>query len=315
MIPDDLDTTIFDIAIRLGFAGYGAVPVEKMSLERARLESFVSKSHHGSMKYLAANMDVREDPALLLDGAKSIMVLLVPYKPPLRQQGHFPKISSYAYGLDYHYFVKNRLRILADKIKEFYPQMNYRVFTDSAPIFERALAVKAGLGFIGKNTFLINKAQGLHTLIGVIITDVPLKYSLDIVSNGCGSCTRCIDACPNGALTAPFEMDARRCISYNTIESPVDERLGSASVLREDNIFGCEICLDVCPWSSKGKPTNWIEFLPIASQKGGSSVEIGAREWLSMEEGEFRTRFSKSPLSRAGLLKIKESVTLINLKK
>ncbi|MDP3436039.1 MAG: tRNA epoxyqueuosine(34) reductase QueG [Bacteroidales bacterium] len=314
MSPDELHINIHDFATRLGFAGYGAVAVEKMTAERVRLESFVSKSYHGSMKYLAANMDIREDPSLLLDGAKSIMVLLVPYKPPLKQQEHFPKISSYAYGLDYHFFVKSRLRTLAEKVKEFYPQMNYRVFTDSAPIFEKALAVKAGLGFIGKNTFLISKTQGLQTLIGIIITDIPLKYSIEKVSNGCGKCTRCIEACPNGALIAPFEMDARRCISYNTIESPLGESLSSSPLIREDNIFGCEICMDICPWSSKGEPTNWEEFLPIVSQQGRSTIEIGAREWLEMEEEEFRPRFSKSPLSRAGLSKIKESVTFTKLK-
>lgn len=315
MSPDELHIYINDFANRLGFVGYGAVAVEKMPSERARLECFVSKSYHGSMRYLAANMNIREEPSLLMDGAKSIMVLLIPYKPPLRQQKHFPKISSYAYGLDYHFFVKSRLRTLAEKIKELYPQMNYRVFTDSAPIFERALAVKAGLGFIGKNTFLISKTQGLNTLIGIIITDIQLKYSIEKVSNGCGKCTRCIEACPNGALIAPFEMDARRCISYNTIESPLGERLSSSPLIREDNIFGCEICMDICPWSSKGEPTNWQEFLPFAIQQGRSSVEVSAAEWLSMEEEEFRTHFSKSPLFRAGLSKIKESVTCANLKK
>lgn len=315
MSHDELHISISDFANRLGFAGYGAVPVEKMTSERKKLESFVSKSHHGSMRYLAANMDLREDPSLLLDGAKSIMVLLIPYKPQLRQQKYLPKISSYAYGLDYHFFVKSRLRALAQKIKELYPHMNYRVFTDSAPIFERALAEKAGLGFIGKNTFLISKTQGLHTLIGIIITDIPLKYSGEKVSNGCTECTLCLEACPNGALTAPFEMDARRCISYNTIEAPVGERLSSSPVIREDNIFGCEICMDICPWSSKGEPTNWQEFLPFETRQGRSSVELSAAEWLSMEEDEFRTHFSKSPLLRAGLSKIKESVTCTNLKK
>jgi len=315
MSPDELHIKINDLANRLGFAGYGAVAVEKMSAERAHLESFVSKSYHGSMRYLAANMDIREDPSLLLDSAKSIMVLLVPYKPLQRQQEHYPKISSYAYGLDYHYFIKSRLRVLAESIKELYPQMSYRVFTDSAPIFERALAVKAGLGFIGKNTFLISKTHGLHTLIGIIITDIPLKYNQQKVSNGCGKCTRCMEACPNGALTAPFVLDARRCISYNTIESPVGERLCNFSVLREDNIFGCEICLDVCPWSGKGETTSWQEFLPIETKQGRSSIEIAAREWLQMEEEEFKIYFSKSPLSRAGLSKIKESVTCVNLKK
>jgi len=315
MSPDELHIATLDFAIRLGFVAYGAVPVEKLTADRARLESFVSRAYHGSMKYLAENIDLREDPSLLLEGAKSIMVLLIPYKPPHSQQGQYPKISSYAYGLDYHYFLKKRLRSLADKIKEINPQMRYRVFTDSAPIFERSLAVKAGLGFIGKNTFLISKIHGLHTLIGIIITDIALEYSQETVSNGCGSCRRCIDACPNGALTAPFELDARRCISYNTIESPLGESLNFPPVLREDNIFGCEICLQACPWSRKGEPTSWKEFMPLISHLAGSSVEISAQEWLAMEEEEFKNRFSKSPLSRAGLLKIKESVTAINLKK
>ncbi len=309
---EDLDRYISDYATLLGFRGYGAIPAEALSGEREHLERYLSKGYNGTMGYLAGNIDIRENPSLLLDGAKSIMVLLIPYKPAQRQREEFPGIATYAYGEDYHTVVKERLRLLGSKLTQFYPDAKYRVFTDSAPIFEKALAVKAGLGFIGKNTLLISKSEGLHTFIGVIITDVLLKYNKRVVSQGCGSCRLCLNACPTGALREEFVQDSRLCISYRTIES---KEQNTTDTIKDDSggmIFGCDKCIDSCPWSSKGNVTDWLKFKPLAYKEERSILTIDAREWHSMTEESFKKIFKNSPLKRRGLSGIKHNLNCIN---
>ncbi len=301
-----LHNYITELSYELGFVGYGAVSVHPLAVERKYLEASLSKSYNGTMNYLARNLELRENPALLLDGAVSIMALLIPYKPGKRQNEKLPKISSYAYGLDYHFFVKGRLRELAERIKTVKPSMEYRVFTDSAPIFERALAREAGLGFIGKNTFLINKSAGLHTIIGIIVTNLELLYNDKIVREGCGNCRRCIDSCPTGAIVEPYTIDSRKCISYQTIEAKIGDPL--LYIGRGNNIFGCEICLNACPWASKGGVTKWSEFSSLRLPGGKEITSISEEEWLEMDNDFFKLYFSKSPLLRAGLEKIKENV-------
>lgn len=308
MSPEKLHTLIKDFSTEIGFVAYGAIAIKKFIKETEFLMQSLELSYNGSMKYLAGNINIRQNPQLLLEGAKSIMVFLAPYKPSTRQSPELPQISSYAYGRDYHTVIKNKLHKVAEKLKENIPGIKYRVFTDSAPIFERAAAEAAGLGFIGRNTFLINKEHGLHTLIGVIITNAVLCYSSETVKNGCGACTRCLDKCPTRALVEQFRLDSRRCISYQTIE---EKRLFGEQLLKIDRkgrVFGCEICLDVCPWSIKGELSEWVEFKPFATNTGKTSISLTAQEWLNMTEEEFNSIFRDSPLKRAGLVKIKDNI-------
>lgn len=290
----------------LGFAQLGVVQAEKMLVDLEILKRSISKGYHAGMTYLERNHHIRKEPALLLEGAKSIVVTITSYKPAERQPAGKPGIASYAYGMDYHIVLKKRLNDLASLICDHHTGTTFRVFTDSAPIFERSLAVKAGLGFIGKNTFLINPHHGLHTLIGVIITNQELYYP-DYGKKGnnlCGSCTRCLDACPTKALRDPFVMDARRCISYQTIE---DKRLYDSakdSNTRSGMVFGCDICMDACPWSRKGDATQIEEFRHLRLTDGTLVTHMDRARWKEIDSLFFKQEFKKSPLFRAGLEKI-----------
>ncbi len=288
-------------AAQLGFIACGATPVTRMSADSKYLAKYLEKGRNGDMHYMAKNQNIRENPSLLLDEAKSIVAVLAPYNPYKKQSSDYPQIASYAYGLDYHPVIKERLRKLAAFIGEHYKNFKYRVFTDSAPIFERSIAARAGLGFIGKNTFLINQQYGLHTFIGIIICNVKLEYNNNLLTNRCGSCTRCIDACPSGAIVAPFELDATKCISYITIES---KSVGCGG----NHIFGCDICMDVCPWDKKAAPLCWDQFKPLEFDNGKNSITLSAQDWLNMEEADFSNNFDKSSLKRAGLEKIKKNL-------
>ena len=308
MSLEKLHKIINDFSSEIGFVAYGAIPVNNFIKETQFLMQSLELSYNGSMKYLAGNINIRQNPRLLLKGAKSIMVFLAPYKPTTRQSPELPQISSYAYGRDYHPVIKDKLHKVAEKLKENIPGAQYRVFTDSAPIFERAAAEAAGLGFIGRNTFLISKEHGLHTLIGIIITTEQLYYNNEVVKNGCGTCTRCLDSCPTGALVEQYRLDSRRCISYQTIE---DKSLYEEQLLRTDRkgwVFGCEICLNICPWSKKGESSKWGEFKPFATHPGKTSISFTPEEWLRMTEEEFNSFFRHSPLKRAGLFKIKDNI-------
>jgi len=308
----ELHNYILNLSEEIGFVAYGAVRIQKMTKEREYLESLLKESYHATMGYLARNLDLREDPSLLFEGTESILVFLFSYKPAQKSKPGSPAIASYAYGLDYHIFIKERLRRVAEKIKEHRPGMSYRVFTDSAPVFERAIAKQAGLGFIGKNTFLISKTAGLHTLIGTIFMNEEVLYNESVVREGCGKCTSCIDACPTGALTSPYKLDSRRCISYQTIESKPEECDNLIPIERGEYIFGCDICLNACPWSSRGGETTLKEFLPLKDSLERSILNYTPDDWMNLSEEQFREIFSASPLLRTGLRKIKMNVQKIS---
>lgn len=308
MSPENLHNIIKEYSAEMGFVAYGSIPVSEFHKDASYLRQYLDMGYNASMSYLEKNFQIRENPGLLLEGAKSIMVFLASYKPDKRNKPEVPVIASYAFGRDYHPVIKNRLNLVAKKLKEYMPGIRYRVFTDSAPIFERAAAVAAGLGFIGRNTFLISKEHGLHTLIGVIITDAIVPYNSDIVSNGCGTCRRCLDTCPTGALAGEFMLDARRCISYQTIESKYSFNEQEFKIDRSGRIFGCDICLEACPWAVKGKPGSWEEFKPLAYKDGKDITLMNSDDWLQMEEQEFKEFFGESSLLRAGLARIKDNV-------
>lgn len=310
MSSQKLHTALLKNAKELGFVDLGTIPISLMDTECDSLDSYLNKSFHGTMGYMDRNMDIRRNPELLLPGAKSIIVVLAPYKPSVKQSNEKPGIASYAYGIDYHYIIKERLNRLVHTLKEYDSNVECRVFTDSAPIFERSMAVKAGLGFIGKNNFLISREHGLHTFIGIIITSLEMEYTNNnaLTSNFCGSCTKCLDACPTGALVAPFKLDARKCISYKTIESKEEYDILDKNDKRAGMIFGCDICMEACPWSKKGEIGNWIEFSPLMLESGYSLLKADASYWLALDQETFKKEFRHSPLFRAGLKKIKNNV-------
>lgn len=289
----------------LGFLSYGAAPCKKLLPQGERLELYLNQFFNAGMDYLEKNMDIRIDPELLMEGTKSVMCFLAPYKPEKEQEKNFPQISSYAYGIDYHKAIKDKLYLIVERMRMILPGLKARVFVDSAPILEREWAKEAGLGFIGKNNFLISKEFGLHTFIGVILVDITLKYSEEIVKNGCGNCMSCIKACPTGALAEPFSLDSRKCISYQTIESKESHNKEEFIIDLNDYIFGCDICLKACPWSQKGEATSWSEFKPIFSQNHNKSILFFTKEeWLSIDSKTFLEIFENSPLKRAGISKI-----------
>jgi epoxyqueuosine reductase len=277
-------------ALSLGFSAVGVAKVEKLSAARGRLEEWVAAGRHAGLGYMERNADKREDPTLLLEGAQSIIVTLSNYYTSFTPVG-VPLISKYAYGKDYHIVVKSGLRQLMDG-------MDGRCFVDSAPVFEHEWARRAGLGWLGKNTLLINKQWGSFCFIGVIITTARFdRYSDETNQSHCGTCSRCVDACPVQALSAAG-LDASRCISYHTIENKetypeeIKQRAGN-------RLFGCDTCQDVCPWNRRLKEHSCRAF-----DMPAEVAHLGREDWLQMDELRFRELFSDTPLERAGLEQI-----------
>lgn len=247
------------------------------------------------MGYLERNMDKRFDPALLVPGAESVLCFLAPYGPASGG------VAGFAQGVDYHKIVKDRLFAVMQDLKAQFPALEGRPFVDSAPVLERYWAVQAGLGFIGQNNFFISPEFGLRTIIGVIISNIPADRfapHAPLSVTECGACGACLRACPSGALRAPFELDARRCISYLTIES--QEPLGTSLEDRKGWRFGCEECMRACPWDKPLTP------LPEFETHRRELKTMNDADWASLTEEDFETRFSDSGLRRAGLGHLKE---------
>ena len=253
--------TIKKLAKKIGFSSCGISKARFLKEEEKNFEDWLSQGKQGTMSYLERNFDKRLNPKKLVPGAKSVISLTFNYFPPkkISNTNNFI-ISKYAYGKDYHYIIKEKLNALFSKIKEKLGNVEGRVFVDSAPIHERAWAKISGLGWIGKNSLLINKNMGSYFFLAEIVCDLDLEYD-SIVSDHCGTCSKCIDACPTNAITEAQVIDANRCISYLTIENK-DDIPKELSQSFNDYIFGCDICQDVCPWNRFSKPHNEKELLP-----------------------------------------------------
>ena len=255
------------------------------------------------MKYMANNFEMRLDPGKIEEGAKSVISVLINYYPAEKQADPTaPVISKYAYSLDYHFIIKEKLTILLKYIQSEISPCQGRGFVDSAPILERSLAKAAGLGWIGKHSLLINKYFGSYVFIGELIIDLELDYDIPFTSDHCGTCTRCIDACPTQAIVADRVVDARKCIAYHTIENKEEVPESIRSKL-ENQIFGCDICQDVCPWNKVIKPIHNQDFMPI---KG--LLEMQKSDWLELTPDTYREMFSKSALERAGYKRIMRNI-------
>jgi len=257
---------------------------------------------HGEMKYMENYFDMRIDPAKLMPGAKSVVSLLLNYYTEEEQNPESQyKISKYAYGKDYHKVIKKKLKELLSFIHENIGDVAGRAFVDSAPVMDKAWAKNSGLGWIGKNSNLLNKRQGSFFFIAELILDLELEYDAPMADH-CGTCTRCIDACPTDAIVQPFVVDGSKCISYFTIELK-DKIPAEYKGKFEEWVFGCDICQDVCPWNRFSKPNNFSEFKPLPGL-----LEMKKKDWEEITEDIFKTVFEGSPLKRAGFEGLKRNI-------
>ncbi len=279
-------------AERLGFFACGIAKARFLEEEAAHLEQWLNEKKHGDMHYMANHFDKRLDPRLLVEGAKSVIVLLHAYYPPeVQQNPNAPVLAKFAYGEDYHFVIKDKLKQLHQFINDNIGQAEGRMFTDSAPVMEKKWAELAGLGWRGKNSNLLTK-QGSFFLISELILDIELEYDRPMLKNYCGTCTRCIDACPTQAITEPYRIDANKCISYLTIEFKGKIPTGFSGQF-ENRVFGCDICQDICPHNRKPVVHNEMRFLPHPDLLG-----MQKEDWYNINEDVFRELFRKSAVKR-----------------
>jgi len=293
-------------AARLGFDYCGIAKVGALEEDARRLESWLTKGFHGSMKYMENHFDLRVDPTRLVPGAKSVITLMLNYFPSRQQTDGAPKISKYAYGRDYHEVIREKLKELLHFIKQEIGEVNGRGFVDSAPVLERSWAVKSGLGWVGKNGNLIAKDSGSFFFLATLITDLDLEYDDPFVKDYCGTCRRCIDACPTDAIMEGKEINGSKCISYFTIELKEmlipDEQKGKFN----NWMFGCDICQDVCPWNRFSKPASDPAMIHLPEV-----LNFSTAEWEAMTEDSFKKIFRHSPLMRSKYKGIQRNLKFI----
>ena len=294
IIKKQLSEFIVNQAKELGFFDCGISKAEFLHKDKEHMEWYIENGFHGEMSFLEKNKEKRYDPTKLVDGAKSVITVLYNYYPQelLRENDNY-KISKYAYGTDYHYVIKEKLKKLTEIIDNKTGANVSRVFVDSAPVLDRAWAKKSGLGFVGKNTMLINKKGGSYFFIGHIITSLELNYNnTPDPKNYCGKCTRCIDACPTGAIKENY-IDSNNCLSYLTIEyrGNFDDSYEKGNF--NDWIYGCDICQDICPWNRFKSPHNEPHFNPSKDLK-----EMSREKWDNMDKPTYKRLFKGSAVNR-----------------
>jgi len=278
---------------RLGFISCGISRAEFLEDEAPRLEKWLKMKMNGEMKYMENYFEKRLDPTKLVDGAKSIISLAYNYYPKDLQNKEAPKVSKYAYGMDYHYVIKEKLNFFLTFIRDKIGDVHGRAFVDSAPILEKAWAAKSGIGWVGKNSNLITKQVGSFYFLAELIVDLDLDYDT-IESDHCGECTACIDACPTQAIAQPYVVDGSKCISYFTIE--LKENIPKEFKGKFDDwVFGCDICQDVCPWNKFSKTHNEPLF-----QANSELMKMSRDEWNEITEETFNKIFKNSALKRTG---------------
>ncbi len=302
IIPQD---KIQSIARAIGFDACGVSRANALTNETNQLQDWLRKDMHGDMGYMERNFEKRTDPTKLVPGSKSVVSVLLNYYPGNPDISTIsPKVSRYALSTDYHNVVKEMLYSFLGKVREEFGPVKGRAFVDSAPVLDRAWAVKAGLGWIGKNSMFINPKLGTYTFIGELIIDLDIEPSKSIIPNRCGTCTRCIDACPTGAIVSPGVVDSRKCISYINIE-----KKGALSEIERNNLngwcFGCDICQEVCPWNAKLK----VSTLPKIQPKD-KLLKIDKHTLRNLTAEEYNNLFEETPVTRAGYKKFSECCKL-----
>ncbi|NGY36289.1 tRNA epoxyqueuosine(34) reductase QueG [Flavobacterium sp. XN-5] len=291
-------------AKRLGFLSCGVSKAGFLEQEAPRLEKWLNNNHNGQMSYMENNFDKRLDPTLLVDGAKSVISLVLNYYPQRLQVENSYKISKYAYGTDYHYVIKEKLKELLFSIQENIGEVAGRAFVDSAPVLDKAWAAKSGLGWIGKNSNLLTQKVGSFYFIAELIVDLDLDYDF-ATTDHCGTCTACIDACPTQAIVAPYVVDGSKCISYFTIE--LKENIPQEMKGQFDDwAFGCDVCQDVCPWNKFSKPHNEPLFNPNTE-----ILSMSKKDWDEITEETFKAVFKDSPLNRSKYTGLKRNIDFL----
>ncbi len=293
-------------AKEIGFAGCGIAKAESLDAEARVLEAWLNQGIHGKMAYMENYFDKRIDPGKLVDGAKSVISLSYNYFTEERQQDEqAPKLAMYAMGKDYHEVVKEKLELLYRFIEEQVGNINGRCFVDSAPVLERAWAQRAGLGWVGKNTNILTKRQGSYFFLAEIILDVELEYDSP-VKDYCGTCTKCIDACPTGAIYEPYKVDGSKCISYFTIELR-DEVLPADYKRKFENwMFGCDICQQVCPINAQATQHNEPQFEPRKEL-----LDMTRKDWEELSEETYRRIFKNSAVKRTKFKGLKRNIEFL----
>ena len=293
-------------ALELGFAACGFSRAEFLPENARRLQEWLDKGYHSGMGYMANHFEKRTDPTLLVEDAQSVISVIYNYYTDREQADpEAPVLSKYAYGKDYHKVLKDKLYLLLKFIKSHVPEAEGRVFVDSAPVLDRAWASRAGLGWIGKNSHLISRSHGSFVFIGEIILNLELDNNTLPESDFCGSCSRCIDACPTQAILDNRTLDAEKCISYQTIENK-GEITGELTDSLSKRVFGCDICQDVCPWNRK-----LLRHTEPAFEPASGLLELTRREWEEMERDHYELLFKDSPVKRAGFEKLKATVEVL----
>lgn len=291
-------------ALRLGFLSCGISKAEFLEEEAPRLEKWLNNNMHGEMAYMENYFDKRLDPTLLVPGSKSVISLLLNYFPSETQSSDTYKISKYAYGTDYHFIIKDKLKQLMHFINDEIGEVDGRAFVDSAPVLDKAWAARSGLGWIGKHSNLLTKQLGSFYFIAELILDLELDYDSPVTDH-CGSCTACIDACPTNAIVADRVVDGSKCISYFTIELK-NEISSSVKGRFEDWMFGCDICQDVCPWNRFSKSHREPLFNPHPEL-----LSMSKKDWEEITEEVFQKLFRKSAVKRTKFSGLKRNIEFL----
>lgn len=298
---------IKQLSATLGFDYCGIAKAAPLPEDARRLEQWLARGYHGDMSYMERYFDLRTDPTKLVPGARSVITLLMNYYPSAKQDAEAPKISKYAYGRDYHEVIRDKLNTFLARLKERIGDINGRGFVDSAPVLERSWAAKSGLGWVGKNGNLLTREAGSFFFIATLIVDLELEYDDPMARDYCGTCTKCLDACPTEAILAPAVIDGSRCISYLTIE--LKEALIAPEFKEKMDgwMFGCDVCQDVCPWNRFARPHQEpdLEAFPEV-------LHLSRAEWEAMDEDTFRQLLKYSPIKRSKWKGIQRNLKFLN---
>jgi epoxyqueuosine reductase len=293
------------LAAQFGFDYCGIAAAKELTEDARRLEKWLSNGYHGEMQYMENHFDLRVDPRKLVPGAKSVITFLINYFPSQQDQllqiDSNAKIAKYAWGEDYHEAIRTKLQMMLGEMQKEIGHITGRGFVDSAPVLERSWAQLSGAGWIGKNGNLIRPQTGSFFFLATLIVDIELDYDTPIPKDYCGTCTKCIDACPTEAILPNKTIQANHCISYYTIELKQSEIKANKNYT--DWAFGCDICQDVCPWNRFSKSHNEEKFKPLHGL-----LNMSRDQWLQMEETTFKERFKKSPILRSKLKGLKRNV-------
>ncbi|WP_375323537.1 tRNA epoxyqueuosine(34) reductase QueG [Flagellimonas sp. GZD32] len=291
-------------AKRLGFLSCGVSKAGFLEEEAPRLEQWLNQNMHGEMQYMENHFDKRLDPTKLVEGSKSVISMLLNYYPSEQQNNDSYKISKYAYGTDYHFVIKDKLKSLLHFIQEEIGEVHGRAFVDSAPVLDKAWAAKSGLGWIGKHSNLITQKVGSFYFIAELIVDLELDYDTPVTDH-CGTCTACIDACPTEAIVQPYVVDGSKCISYFTIELK-NEIPNEFQGKLDEWMFGCDVCQDVCPWNRFSKPHSEPLFNP-----NPELLSFSKKDWEEITEDVFKRIFKKSPVKRTKLSGLQRNIEFL----